>query len=99
MQQKLTQLKTCGAWWLQFEPQLTLPIPHGAVAAGANEPTGRCGPGGAGEWPGVDADARHLLLQRGQVAVMYEAKHIQQAQHGERLTQVPGNMTSSILAF
>lgn len=78
---------------------MTLPVPHGAVAAGADEPTGGCRPGDAGEWPGVNADARHLLLQRGQVAVLYEAKHIQQAQHGEGLTQVTGNMTSSMLDF
>lgn len=61
--QNPTQLKNMReVWRLQFEPQLTLPVPHGAVAEAAGEPAGRRGPGDAGERPGVDGDVRHLLL-------------------------------------
>lgn len=70
---------------------MTLPVPHGPVTEAADEPAGGRGPGDVGERPGVDGDVRHLLLQRGQVAVVYDAKHIQQAQHGKHLTQVTGN--------
>lgn len=80
-----TQQQRRETWWLQFEPQSTPPVPHSAVAEGTDEPAGRCGPGDARERPGVDADARHLFLQRGQVAVVYKAENIQEAQHGERL--------------
>ncbi len=83
-------------WLLQFEPQLTLPAPHGVVAEGADEPAGGRWPGDAGEWSGVDRDMRHLLLQRGQVAVLNDAKHVQQAQCGDHLTQVTGNDTGLI---
>lgn len=72
--------------WLQFEPQLALPVPHGAIA----EPAGGRGPGDAGERSGVDGDVGHLLLKGGQVAVVYDAEHIQQAQRGEHLTHVTG---------
>lgn len=72
---------------LKFEPQLALPVPHGAIT----EPASRHGPGDAGEWPGVDGDVRHLLFQRGQVAVVYNAKHIQQAQGREHLTHITGS--------
>lgn len=76
-----------------LEAQSTLPVPHGVVAEGADEPVGRRGPGDAREGPGVDADARHLLLQRVQVAVVHEAEHVQQAQWGERLGQVTEGTT------
>lgn len=85
-------------WWLQFEPQLTLPVPHGVVAEGANKPAGRCRPGDAGEWPGVDGDMRHLLLQRRQLAALHNAEHIQQAQHGEHLTQVSKSSKVNVIA-
>lgn len=72
---------------LKFEPQLALPVPHGAIA----EPAGGRGPGDVGERPGVNGDVRHLLLQRGQLAVLYDAEHVQQAQRGEHLTHVTGS--------
>lgn len=81
------------------EPQSTLPVPHGVVVEGANEPVGGCGPGDAGEGPGVNANTRHLLLQRGHVAVVYQAKHVQQAQRGEHLGQVTGGMTQVRCGF
>lgn len=75
---------------------MTLPVPHGAVAAGAGEPAGWRGPSDAGERPGIEADVRQLLLQRRQMAVLYEAEHIQQAQHGERLTEVAASTDTSL---
>lgn len=80
--QTLTQLRE--TWRLQFEPQLALPVPHEA----AGEARGGRGAGDAGERPGVDADARKLLLQRGQVAVVHDAKHVQQRESGEHGAQV-----------
>jgi len=72
---------------LQPDPQATLPVPHDAAAG----PWGRRGPGDAGEGPGVDAHARHLLLQRRQVASAHDAEHVQQAERGQRLLQVSAN--------
>lgn len=79
---------------LQSKPQATLPVPHGAVRV--SEPVGRCGPGDAGERSAVDGHIRHLLLQRGQLAVLHQAKHIQQAQCGKHRPQVTGKMTKTV---
>ena len=69
------------------------------VAEGADEPAGGCRPGDARERPGVDADMGHLFLKRGQVAIIYKAENIQEAQHGERLTQVPESMMQFRFGF
>lgn len=58
-----------------LDPQSTRPIPHGVVPEGADKHVG-CGPGNAREGPGVDADTRHLLLQRVQVAVIHKSEHV-----------------------
>lgn len=76
-----------------FEPQSTLPVPHGVVTEGADEPVSWCGSGNAGEGPRIDANARHLLLQRVQVAVVHKAEHVQQTQRGEHLGHVTGGTT------
>ena len=84
---------------LRPEPQPTRAAPHGALGEGAGQPAAGRGPGGAGERPGVDADARQLLLQRRQVAVVYQAEDVQEAEQGERRPQVPAGRTRVRFGF
>lgn len=82
-----------------LDPQSARPVPHGVVAERADEPVGGRGSGDAREGPGVDANTRHLLLQRVQVAVIHEAENVQQAQQGERLGQVTEGTTAVRFGF
>lgn len=78
------------------DAEAALPVPHAAVAVAPGESAGGRGASHGGERHGVDADARHLLLQGRQLVVLHEAEDVQQAQGGQRLTQIPAELEHDV---